>query len=72
MKTKYYLAQVDLIGGLRTEIPVCLHKRSIYNKNVFTDGESIPYFVLNSCPKHGKSFQALRAQRTIGSLFRGQ
>ena len=42
--SKYYLAQVDIIGGLRTEVPVCLSRQSKYNKNVYTDSSDNPFF----------------------------
>lgn len=37
---KYYLAQVDIIAGLRTEKPVCISKVSCFSKNVMYKKDS--------------------------------
>jgi hypothetical protein len=49
MKTanKYYLAQVDAIGGLRTEVPICLNQRCRFNKDYVVESQDSSYFRIN-------------------------
>ena len=46
MKTKYYLAVLD-IGGLRTETPVLICKKSPFNQDIYTEDTENPYFRIN-------------------------